>query len=173
MTTDLKNIVLTGFMGTGKTTVGKRLAKRLDYDFVDTDVLIEQRAGRSIPEIFEHGGEAVFRQLEAEIAQELALSERLVIATGGGMMVNPDNAAVLSQSGLVFCLVASPEEILSRLLRDTDHPRPLLAVPDPHERILALLRQREAVYGRFPQLVTTGKQPDEIVTELQRRLSGC
>jgi shikimate kinase len=161
-----KNIILTGFMGTGKTTVGKLLAKQLGYEFMDTDELIEARQGRTIPQIFRESGEVAFRQMEADLAQELAGREGLVIATGGRLMLDPVNAAALSRQGWVFCLVANVEEILRRLTKDKQQHRPLLAGADPGERIVALLRQREEAYRRFPQVMTDDKRPLEVVQEL-------
>src|SRR5512143_2336464 len=96
------NIVLTGFMGTGKTTVGRLLAAQLGYEFVDTDVLIEARLGRPISQVFAELGEAAFRQMEADLAQELANREGLVISTGGRLMLDPANVAALSRQGRVF-----------------------------------------------------------------------
>jgi len=162
----MKNIILTGFMGTGKTTVGKLLAKQLDYQFVDTDELIEKRAGLSIKNIFHQMGEATFRQMETAVAQELARREGLVISTGGRMMLDPANVAALSQNGRFFCLVATPEEILARLEQDTEHPRPLLEVSNPGERIVELFQQRERGYQRFPQVMTNDKQPVEVTKDL-------
>ena len=105
---DNKNIIFTGFMGTGKTTVGKLVAEKLGRQFIDTDELIEERQGMSIPEIFKHLGEAAFRTMEADIAQELGKKEGLVISTGGRLMLDPSNVAALSVNGRVFCLVATP-----------------------------------------------------------------
>jgi 3-dehydroquinate synthase len=160
------NIVLTGFMGTGKTTVGKLLAQQLGYDFVDTDELIERRAGKTIPEIFEQMGEAAFRQMEADLARELAARQAVVVSTGGRLMLDPDNAAALTRTGRVFCLVATPEEILDRVTKDFDHERPLLAVSDPMERIVELMRDRKEDYGRFPQMQTSRKSPDMVSKNL-------
>ena len=160
------NIILTGFMGTGKTTVGRILAGRLGYRFVDTDTLIETRCGQSIAEIFEESGEAVFRQMEATLAQELGALQGLVIATGGGMMLDAHNADVLTAKGRAFCLVAPPEEIIRRLANDDTVRRPLLEVQDPEQRVRALLAQREAGYRRFMQIDTSGKRPHEIVEHL-------
>ena len=156
------NIILTGFMATGKTTVGRLLAEELGYEFVDTDELIEARSGQSVAEIFHHKGEAAFRDMEADLARELADKQGRVISTGGRMMLDPENAAALSKSGRVFCLVATAEEILQRVAEDTHHRRPLLEVPNPIERIVELLEQREADYGRFPQMVTSDKIPEEV-----------
>jgi shikimate kinase / 3-dehydroquinate synthase len=160
------NIVLTGFMGTGKTTVGQLLARQLGYDFVDTDVLIEQRTGKTIPEIFEQMGEAAFRKMEADLARELANRQGVVISTGGRLMLDPDNAAALARTGRVFCLVATPEEILDRVTKDSDHERPLLEVSDPMERIVELMRDRKADYGRFAQMQTSRKSPDMVSRNL-------
>ncbi len=157
-----KNIILTGFMGTGKTTVGKLLAQKLHRDFVDTDHLIETRQGITIPEIFAAQGEAAFRQMEADIAKELGKREGLVISTGGRLMLDPANVAALAANGRIFCLVATPEEILSRLDRDEENRRPLLDVPDPHEQIIRLLQERTKKYQRFLQITTDGKDPQDV-----------
>jgi shikimate kinase len=158
-----KNIVLTGFMGTGKSTVGRMLAKRLKYDFVDTDTLIESRQNRSVAEIFEQSGEPVFRVLEKEVAAELSAKESLVISTGGKMLLDSDNLRELRRNGRVFCLVADSEEIIHRLLRShARDKRPLLASPDPERAIRDLLQQREVAYRQFEQIDTTGKSPNQI-----------
>jgi shikimate kinase len=160
-----QNIILTGFMGTGKSTVGKILAERLGYGFVDTDELIVAQSGRTIAEIFEADGEAVFRQMEAAVAEQLAGERGLVIATGGGFMLNAANAEAMERSGQVFCLKAPAEEILRRLEAD-DNRRPLLAVANPFERIETLLAEREAEYGRFVGVENAGKTPGEIATQI-------
>jgi shikimate kinase len=157
-----RNVVLTGFMGTGKTTVGRLLAERLDYAFVDTDTLIEQRHG-PIPEIFAAQGEAAFRAIERRLAVELAERCRHVISTGGGMLVDDVSADALARSGDVFCLIATPEEILERVATDASRAeRPLLAVDDPGRRIGELLAERSDAYARFTQVVTSGRRPAEV-----------
>ena len=161
-----KNIILTGFMATGKTTVGKLLAEELGYKFVDTDVVIVERSKMTIPDIFRTRGEAAFRRIESEVARDLGEREGLVISTGGGMMLNPDNAAVLSRKGRVFCLVATLEEILDRVLKDRHVKRPLLEASDPMQRIVDLMAEREEDYGSFPQMVTSEKTPDEVTRNL-------
>ena len=163
---DNKNIILTGFMGTGKTTIGTLVAEKLEREFIDTDVLIEQRQGMGIPEIFASLGEDAFREMEADIATELGQRKGLVVATGGRFMLDPDNAAALSENGIVFCLVVSPREILARVTAETDHHRPLLDVPDPAAQISELLQEREAGYRRFLEIHTDNRKPDEIADEL-------
>ncbi|MCP5099189.1 MAG: shikimate kinase [Chloroflexi bacterium] len=160
-----KNIVLTGFMGTGKSTVGRIVAERLGYGFVDTDDVIEAEAGRSISDIFRESGESVFRQLEMDVAQVLAGKTGLVIATGGRLMLNPENADALGRNGHVFCLMADPEVLAMRLLQEGGK-RPLLDVPNPAERINALLQERAAGYGRFQQIETTNRFPNEVADEI-------
>ena len=163
---DDKNIIFTGFMGTGKTTVGKLLAEKLGRQFIDTDELIEQRQGMSIAAIFDQLGEPAFREMEANIARELGQKEGLVISTGGRLMLDPDNVAALSANGRVFCLVATPQEILSRIEGDADHHRPLLDVPNPDEQIVELLQERRKGYQRFLKMTTDKKQPGEITENL-------
>jgi shikimate kinase len=161
------NIILTGFMGTGKTTVGRLLAGRLGYKFVDTDALIQARHGRPIPDIFRELGETSFRQMEAETARELAGQAGLVIATGGGFMLNPANLTALSRHGLIFCLVATPEEILARVSRDKSPvDRPLLRVADPARRIVELLQARAAVYQQFRQISTSHQTPAQVAGQI-------
>jgi shikimate kinase len=160
------NIIITGFMGTGKTTVGRLLATQLGYDFVDTDELIVAQSGQTVEEIFREKGEKVFREMEQAVALELSKKEGLVIATGGGTMLDPSNAAVLGKRGRVFCLVARPEDIMERLEGDREIARPLLDGPDPMARLLEIMRKREEGYARFPQLMTSGKSPEELSTLL-------
>ena len=162
-----KNLVLTGFMGTGKTTVGRILAERLGYDFVDTDAVIESRAG-PIHEIFERDGEAGFREMERAVARELAGRTGLVIATGGRMMLDPDCAACLEPGGDVVCLAADPETIIERV-GDTG-PRPLLDVADPLARVRELLAERAEGYGRFAAVDTGGRGPGEVADAVLARL---
>ena len=161
------NVVLTGFMGTGKTTVGRILADLLGYEFVDTDDVIIARHG-PIETIFSERGEEAFRELEREVARELAGRDGLVISTGGRLMLDPDNAAVLGASGRVFCLTASAETIAARVL---DGPaRPLLAGPDPLARIRSLLAERAAGYARFEQIATDSLTAFDIANEIAARI---
>ncbi len=152
-------------MATGKSSVGKELAKQLDYQFVDTDWLIEERAGRSIADIFRLEGEEAFRNWEAAVTRELADAREHVIATGGKLMLDPHNAKTLQATGSVFCLAAEPGVISERVKRDGGE-RPLLADPEPENRISELLDQRAEAYARFPQITTDGKTVKEIATEI-------
>ena len=153
------NIVLTGFMGTGKTTVGQILARKLNREFVDMDALIETRAGMTIPQIFERRGEDEFRALERRLVYELALRNGLVIATGGGALIDDDMRETMVQSGMVLCLNASKADIRARLAENAH--RPLAA---GWER---LLEARASAYAKMPyQIQTTGKTPEEIAGEI-------
>ncbi len=156
------NIILTGFMATGKTAVGRALARRLGLEFVDTDELIIARDGRAIAAIFEQDGEARFRRREREIAAELAGRRGLVIATGGGLMLDPANAAALGATGPVFCLTADPATILKRAAR-RGGSRPLLRGDDAEAKAEALLRQRAPAYARFRQIDTDGLSTSRVV----------
>ncbi len=165
----MTNVVLTGFMGTGKSTVGRLLAERLRCVFVDTDELIVARDGRAIAEIFREDGQAAFRAWERRVAQELGQQDNLVIATGGRMMLDEVNAAALGRSGRVFCLTAAPETIIVR--QEGDVRRPLLNVPDPAAKIRELLEKRAEAYGRFPQIDTEGKTVVQVAEEIIACLS--
>ncbi len=159
------NIILTGFMGTGKTTLGRLLAERLGYEFIDTDTLIETQIGQTIAELFQTEGEAAFRKLESKLVEELAQKEGLVIATGGGLVLDPKNVANLSESGQIICLTASPEEILARVSKQQD-VRPLLQEEDPQAKIIELLQQRDSTYRQFTQLSTSDLPLNELVNEI-------
>ncbi len=147
------NIILTGFMGTGKTSIGREAAARTGRPFVDTDDVIVQRAGKSIPEIFAQDGEPAFRALETAICAEMAAPGGLVLATGGGAVVNPANREALAAGGTLICLEAAPETILRRVGRGDE--RPMLAAGDPLARIHALLAERAAAYAAIPHHLDT------------------
>ena len=157
-----QNIILTGFMGTGKTTVGRIVARSLGYGFMDTDVEIMARQRCTIAEIFDTQGEPAFRRMEADLARELSHGEGMVISTGGKMMLNDTNKAVLEKSGVVFCLVADPGEIMARVSKDTGVERPLLRKSGGMETLLALLAERKEGYGRYLQVDTMSKSPHEV-----------
>jgi len=157
-------ICLVGMMGAGKTTVGKRLARRLGWAFVDSDRELEARLGVSIPTIFDLEGEAGFRRRESELIQELALRRGTVLATGGGAVLDPENRRVLREQAHVVYLRATVQDLWHRLRRDTT--RPLLRAPDPRARIETLVRDREPLYQAVAhQVVETGRQPVERVVD--------
>ena len=167
ITMNNRNIVLTGFMGTGKTAVGHRVAHQVGRPFVDMDAMIEQRTGKPISAVFAEQGEPAFRLMEAELCRELAALRGLVIATGGGALVPVTNRQALAGSSLLICLTASPELILERLVDAGD--RPLLAVPDRLERIRDLLGQRAEAYAAIPhQIDTTGLTVEQVTKEVIR-----
>ena len=149
----IRNLAIAGFMGVGKSTVGRLLAAQLRYDFLDTDDVITARANRSITEIFAQQGEAVFRQMERDLVAELAQRQKTVISTGGGLIVDPVNLASLKQHALVVCLWATPEAIWERLQHQ--HHRPLLDDPDPLAVIRRLLAERESSYRQADVLIGT------------------
>ena len=158
----LHNLALIGFMGTGKSSVGQLLAAHLHFTFLDTDHVIEARAGQSITEIFARQGEAVFRELERGVVRELASRRKTVIATGGGLPAFGDNLASLKTHALVVCLWASPAGIWERV-RDQSH-RPLLDDPDPAGKIRTLLAAREPYYRQADVLVNTEMRSVREVT---------
>ncbi len=171
MDNSARNLVLTGFMGTGKSTVGRLVAARLSRPFTDMDAEIERRAGQSIPAIFATQGEAAFRQMERALCLELAAQRGLVIATGGGALLDPTSRQAMLQSGLVICLTATPEALLKRLSADQD--RPLLQAPDPAVRLRELLDARAEAYATLPHHVDTSalsvQETVEAVLSLWRR----
>jgi len=139
------SLALVGFMGTGKTAVAKALARRLNKEFIELDSLIEEKAGKSIPEIFRQDGEAAFRRLETEVTRQVAGRKNAVIAGGGGIVLNKINIEYLKKECVIVYLTASPEIILKRTA-GTKNKRPLLEVADKAERIQALLKQRQPLY---------------------------
>lgn len=158
----MTNIVLTGFMGTGKSAVGKVIAHRLGWAFVDADDEIVARARMPIPDIFARYGEPHFRQIERDVCRDLAGCERTVIATGGGMLVDAANRALMQASGLVVCLTASQRALARRLGRDDNRP---LARDDWR----GLLARRKPAYDAIPyQVDTTGRQPASVAAEVIR-----
>ncbi len=162
-------IILTGFMGAGKSTVGRILAELSGREFVDTDAWIENQAGRPINRIFAEDGEAHFRQLERLAAHEFAGREGLVIATGGRLMLDSTNAALLAGGAHVFCLHASPGTILSRLTNSAS-VRPLIAGDDAGQRIQDLLVERAAAYARFTPIDTDRQEPEQVARLIQETL---
>lgn len=164
------NVVLVGFMGCGKTTLGRLLAERLGWKFVDVDAVVERTAGCTIPEIFARDGEAAFRDRENRVLLGVCAGMRQVIATGGGAVLRDDNVAAIRSAGLVVWLTARPDVILARTRRRVG-TRPLLSTDeDPLERILRLLGERGALYRMASdRTVDTSDRPVRAVaTELER-----
>jgi len=152
----MKNIVLVGFMGSGKTWVGKLIAERTGMPLLDMDSIIVERAGKSINEIFADEGEAHFRKLERELVQELAQTEGNIISTGGGIILNPDNISDFEQTGLVVCLLVDAESVLERVRNDDT--RPLLA-GDKEKAIVELLESRKPIYESIAHKIDTSGRP--------------
>ena len=166
------NIVLIGFMGTGKSKIGRRLATELRMGYLDTDELIEERGKDSISAIFKKKGEEYFRRLETKVVKEVALLDNFVISTGGGVVLRDENIKVLKKNALVICLFANPEVILKRT--KGDEKRPLLKGDDRKERIKELLALRKPYYEKADLKIDTStldskKVVEEIVKFLERR----
>lgn len=166
----MRNVVLIGFMGTGKTSTGKMLAQRLGCAFIDMDVKIEEEAGMTIPEIFAQFGEDHFRQLEHELALKLSSRRNAVISTGGGIVKNPANVEALKSSGVMVCLKANVDTVLERT--QNRGTRPVLDKEDKGDRRQAvekLLQEREALYEQADFTVDTSDlsplQVVEIITK--------
>ncbi len=157
------NIVLTGFMGTGKSKIGKRLAKRLGMSYLDTDELIEEREKDSVPAIFKKKGEEYFRRLETKVVKEVALLDNFVISTGGGVVLREGNIRLLKKNALIICLFANPEVILKRTKGDDN--RPLLGVNNQKKRIEKLLALRKPYYEKADFSVDTSALDSEGVVE--------
>jgi shikimate kinase len=167
-------VILTGFMGTGKTTVGRQLAQRLGTQFVDTDWQIEQLEGRSISDIFATDGEAAFRAIERRVVTE-SVKKDAVVATGGGAIVDPMNLKHMRAAGPIICLTAAVDVLLKRTATDTK--RPLLRPTERRQRIEELLHARAAAYARADLVVDTSHRTiesivDDILLFLQHKPDG-
>lgn len=159
----MRNIYLTGFMGTGKSAVGRELAKRLNLRLVDIDALIVQKEKRSINDIFSQNGEPYFRKIESATLKEVSLKEDQVVSCGGGIVLNPENTALMKQSGRLVCLSARPEVIFERVRRHTH--RPLLQVADPLAKIRELLAARKPHYEQAEFVVDGSEIPVKEVAD--------
>ncbi len=151
MKTKQDNIILVGLMGAGKTTIGRLLAKRLGKRFVDSDHEVESRTGVSIPVIFEIEGEAGFRKRESMVIEDLSRESGLVMATGGGVVLSPENREAIKAGGFVVYLCAPPELLYARTRNDRN--RPLLQVADPLGRLRQLYVQRDPLYREVADMV--------------------
>ena len=158
-----RSLYLVGMMGSGKTSTGRPLAERLGYGFVDADAVIEQAAGCSIPEIFERDGEAGFRSLESQVLSAISQRHSLVVATGGGVVTQPENWGML-HSGIVIWLDVVPEQLLQRLNADST-VRPLLQTADPEAALNALLNERRPLYAEADLTVVINDETPEAVAD--------
>ncbi|MEE8173807.1 MAG: shikimate kinase [Dehalococcoidia bacterium] len=168
------NIILIGFSTTGKSRAARGVAARLGWSFVDSDDEVVKLAGKAIPEIFAQDGEERFRELERQVLTEACGREEVVIATGGGAILDPGNRELLKRSGMVLCLEAKPETVYERLLKDTEYSsnpvvRPLLAGPEVLERIKSLKASRQPHYAIAHRTVHTDKlNLEEVSQEIVR-----
>ena len=164
----MKNIILMGFMGAGKTTIGKKLSKALNWEFIDTDAYIEEEQRRKISDIFAEDGEMAFRDMETDLLKRLQNGEnQFVLSIGGGMPVREENRALLRNLGTVVYLKTSKEEIIRRVSGDKN--RPLLQGGDLEEKVTNLMNARECIYieTAHVEIVTDGKTPEQVVKEIQ------
>jgi shikimate kinase len=164
-----KNIILTGFMGVGKTSVGTRIAKDLGYSFVDTDNLIEADQKVTITEIFSNFGEQFFRDVEARIIADVLQNEGQVVSTGGGAVIRDENRDAFRKNGITICLTARPEVIYDRIRHETH--RPLLQVPDPLDKIRELLAARAPFYHQADLIIDTSDLTvDRVIDEIRKKV---
>jgi len=154
-------------MGTGKTSVGRLLAKKKKFNFLDLDELIEFRERRRIVDIFAKEGEPYFRKVEKKALKEVAGQKKFVVACGGGVVLDKENIQAMKKSGILVCLTAAPKEILKRVSENTQ--RPLLNVKDPARRIEVLLKMRAPYYMQADKTIdTTGLSIKEVVEKISR-----
>jgi shikimate kinase len=158
-----RSLYLVGMMGSGKTSTGRPLAERLGYGFVDADAVIEQAAGCSIPDIFDRDGEAGFRSLESQVLSAISQRHSLVVATGGGVVTQPENWGML-HSGIVIWLDVMPDQLLQRLNADST-VRPLLQTADPEAALNALLNERRPLYAEADLTVVINDETPEAVAD--------
>lgn len=167
----MDNIILIGFMGCGKTSIGSKLSFRLHRNFIDTDKQIEKKQGRAISDIFREEGEVFFRQLETECLKDLlGQQNNSIIAVGGGLPLQKENRELLHRLGYLIYLQVTPDTIYKRLRSDTT--RPLLQGDNPRDRIAELLNRRSSVYTATADMVmdTDGKEFEQIMDEIQEAL---
>ncbi len=164
------NIALIGFMGTGKSYIGNLLAKKLNKKFVEMDKIIEQRAGKSIPAIFKDEGEIAFREKEIDTCKYIGTLDNVIIACGGGVILNKINIDYLKQNSFIVCLESSIDIIFSRIMKDGKEARPLLNKPNPKQIISALLKFRSYFYSAYPDvIINTDGLSEEIVEKIIKK----
>ena len=166
----MKNIILCGFMGCGKSTIGKAISKKIKYEFIDSDEFIEKHEKMTIPEIFEKFGEDYFRNKETDSISKISKLDHCVVSLGGGAVLNKENAKVLKTSGKLFFLNISAQEVYNRLKNDTS--RPLLQTDDKLTAISSLLSKRLPIYNEVADVIidVDGKTVDEISEEILKFL---
>lgn len=165
---EMKNIYLVGFMATGKTAVGKELARKKKWRFIDLDDLIELREKRAIADIFAKEGEPYFRKVEKQVLKEVSKEKKFVVATGGGAVINGDNVKVMKDTGAIICLSASAEVVLKRSAGCAH--RPLLNVTEPKKQIELLLKLRAPYYARADRMIDTSKLTvEQVVNKIIKR----
>jgi shikimate kinase len=165
----MKNIVLTGFMGAGKTAVGKELARLLDVPLIDIDSDIEKSERMTINDIFKQRGETKFRDIETAMIKKISQRENIVISTGGGAVMKDENMEALRRNGIVICLMASPEAILHRVSHNSE--RPLLQGENPLRKIEDLLHVRQPFYDKADIIIDTeNRTPLQIAEEIIERI---
>lgn len=161
------NLYLVGFMGVGKSAIGRRVARELGYRFIDSDHVIEKQAGKGIPAIFAEYGEGHFRDLERAFIENGHPDSGCVVSCGGGLVIQEGMKELLREKGVVICLFASVESIIERTARNKK--RPLLNVPDPAAKIRALLKEREPIYMAAGSCITTdGRSIPDVVRHMVR-----
>ncbi len=169
------SVALIGFMGTGKTTIGKLLVNELggEYQFIEMDQLIEDVAGKSIPEIFSQDGEVIFRELESKVCQKVSPLEKVVISCGGGTVLNQKNVENLKKNSTIILLESTIDTILNRILNDGIHERPVINKEDPIEEIKKLFHLRNPLYQSVADIIISTENKDRvvIVNEIIQRLS--
>lgn len=165
--TQKPNLYLVGFMGVGKSAIGRKVARELGYEFIDSDHKIEVKAGKKIAEIFASEGESAFRGMERVFVETGHPEEGCVVSCGGGLVVQEGMSEILKQKGVVVCLFASPECIIERTGRNAK--RPLLNVPNPEQRVRELLAEREPIYMNAGTCISTeGRSMKEVVRHVVR-----
>jgi len=166
-----KNIYLVGLMGSGKTTLGKILSKKIDKQFYDSDQVIEEKLGVDVPIIFEYEGEAGFREREKDILKELVGIQNIVLATGGGIILSKSNRDLLAQNGIVVYLKSNQKDLILRM--KNDKTRPLLQNGNIEEKIKTLCKEREPLYEEIAdfEIMTKNKRIHEVVNEIIRLIN--
>lgn len=161
----MKNIILTGFMGTGKTAVGKELSRLLAMTLIDVDTEVEKSQKMTINEIFKEFGEQRFREIETGMIKTVSENRKVIISTGGGAVLKQENMDILRGNGIIVCLTATPETILQRTSNNSD--RPLLQVENPFKKINDLLQSRKPYYEKADIMIDTeDKTPLQIAEEI-------